>query len=171
MECEGQKVYAKADYPSKTKINNASLVLKKTNNDINANFEINADFPELETNYYRIQAYSEFVFNNGVSNQKMLWGTGYVYFTTDGTNNIQNISFSPNSYPTNLNNLANKAIIYLEHISPLLFQFRNSIKNQVENIMDEFNSEIVQIPTNIMGGLGIFTVITRDTIWADITIK
>ncbi len=168
---KGQKVYAEEYYPLKTKINSASITLEKTNNGINTKFKINANFPKQETNYYRIQAYGKFVYNNGVSNQKRLWSTGYVYFSADGTSNIQNISFSPNSYSTNLNNIENKAIIYLEHISPFYVQFLNAVEEQVLTVGDEFNTEIVQIPTNIEGGLGIFTVIARDSIWADITIK
>ncbi len=179
VEYEGQKVYAETNYPSKTKINNVSVILQK---DIkyngagvrymNVEININADFPTDETNYYRILAYGEFVYNNGVNNI-FYWGRlsdDYLYFITDGKNKSQNIRFS--SY-NDLNALTdtNKAIIYLEHITPIHFQFRNALKNQIENIGDEFNTEIVQIPTNIVGGLGIFTAITRDSIWADIAVK
>jgi len=168
VEYEGQKVYAETNYPSKTKINNGSVILQKIINDgVKVDFEINADFPQKETNYYRISAVSK-IFING---ENLTWNMGYSYFSIDGTSNTLNVSFRPNTYPMDLNNLDNRAMIYIEHISPTYFQFRNAIKNQVENIGDEFNTEIVQIPTNIVGGLGIFTAITRDSIWADVTIK
>ncbi len=175
VEYEGQKVYAETDFPSKTKINNASIILLK---DIkyneagvrymNIEININADFPTGETNYYRILGYGQFVYNNVFYWRPL--SNDYLYMNSNGKDKNQNIRFS--SY-YDIDSLAdtNNALIYMEHITPIHFQFRNAVKNQIENIGDEFNTEIVQIPTNIEGGLGIFTAITRDSIWANVTIK
>jgi len=161
------EVSSQIEIPTKTKLIDVTLNLIDTirtklwNSSIYTRYKylitIDADFPQNSDNYYRFSINKKWI-HNGKQYSSSL--SEYEMFKFSDTSNKKKLTMiisdiiAPNT----------KMVFHLDHITKEYFEFRKALMDQNENLIDEINSEIIQIPTNINNGLGIFTVTNRDTL-------
>jgi hypothetical protein len=119
---------------------------------------IDADFPQKVKNFYRITFLVDY-YRNGNIYRLGSTTANYFVFTTDSSE--VHLSFYVGNIDKNLEWRNMK--LYLDHITEDYYDFQQACKTQRDNDDSIFNTDGTEIPSNVNGGYGIFTFITRDT--------
>jgi hypothetical protein len=165
VKYDNYNLSASSEFPGNTKINNAFIQFFDNGKYLEEKVTLYADFPKNEINYYRIGV----LYWYEGSKKEYPIRSHYFYFIINGKNNDNSINCSfDHGFNINIIPSIKKSILYLDHITETYYNFYLAVKEQRNSYDSDLGSEVIDIPTNINGGLGIFTCITRDSICANI---
>jgi len=162
VKYKNHHIVSEAGYPSRPTINSSTCGIELKDGYVFYNLVLNLDYDADGGKYYRISVTSENAASSIQRNSIM-----YQYLILEGSGKSQNYNLRIKGLKSNgdLSGLK-KVLITLEHISKEYYDFMYAIPEFRRSILNDYNTEVVEIPTNITGGLGIFTISSKDTSWA-----
>jgi hypothetical protein len=174
VDYSGKKYEAKAEYPGKVKILSAEA---KINNSIKYTYfnlaldiKCTIDYDKTKNNYYRLKAIADYQYQNKFG--KAYYSNSYFNLSENTSNTIElyvngGISNSDMNMDKSKIVLTNVEI-YIEKLSEEYYHLREALNAQHIDDDSPFGGEVIEVPSNINNGYGIFTCISRDSICANI---
>ena len=175
VDYAGNKYDASAVNPGKVHIIFAeakfNTLLKYSYSHFPLDVKCSIDCNNKKNNYFRVNARAYITYNG-----KKGWiDYSYSYLTIN--ENVKNdiiLTLHNDGGNYNYNDLKEteiiltNVIIYIEKLSEDYYHLREALNAQREDDDTPFGSEVIEIPSNINNGFGIFTCISRDSICANI---
>lgn len=165
VKYKNHHIVTDAECPSKPIINRALFKAEVKEGYLYYNTSLNLTFTENGSRYYRISITAQ-----DINSPKLRANTNYQYFILNGSavNKDFNISVKGLRSSGDLSGIK-RVLVTVEHVSEEYYNFLYAIPEFRRSILNDYNTEVVEIPSNVRGGLGIFTITSKDTAWADIS--